>query len=87
MIAGCERIPPESVTSAPTFANRIDHTGDVIGQTSTSPGWMRSNCSSPVITRAVPEYEPRAAAMPLSSRAPASARLLLSSGSKTLLVA
>lgn len=36
MIAGWDKIPPVSVTSAPTLGKRTDHTGDVAGHTSTS---------------------------------------------------
>ena len=39
-------MPPVSVTNAPMLGKSTDQTGDVIGQTSTSPGWILSNSSS-----------------------------------------
>jgi hypothetical protein len=54
MMAGCDKIPPLSVTSAPMVGNSTDHTGEVIGQTSTSPGRSFPNPNSSSTTRTGP---------------------------------
>src|SRR5918992_1464455 len=64
--AGCERAPPESVTSPPIFVNRTTHDGLVILQTSTSPFLTWSNCSGESTTRATPSYTPADAPSPLT---------------------
>ena len=54
MIAGWDRMPPESVTNAPTLGKSTDHTGEVTGHTKTSPARSRSNSDSEWMTRTVP---------------------------------
>src|SRR5919106_6633770 len=54
MIAGCDRGPPVSVTRAPTLAKSTDKTGDVTGQTSTSPARSLPNSASFLVTRTGP---------------------------------
>jgi hypothetical protein len=46
--------PPVSVTSAPMVGNSTDHTGEVMGQTSTSPGCSLPNWNSSSTSRTGP---------------------------------
>lgn len=65
MIAGCDSAPPLSVIRPARFENSTDHTGEVIGQTSTSQGWSLWNSDSFLITRAGPREVPGDAAIPV----------------------
>lgn len=53
-MAEWESAPPVSVTSAPALEKSTDHTGEVIGQTRTSPGRSLWNSPSCRITRTGP---------------------------------
>src|SRR5690242_6195371 len=62
--AGCEVVPPVSVTSPPIFVNSTTHAGFVIWQTRMSPSRTWSNSSVVITTRAVPSTVPGEPAMP-----------------------
>ncbi len=56
--AGCETVPPASVTSPTILVNRTTHAGLVIWQTRMSPARTSSNWSSRRTTRAMPSTTP-----------------------------
>src|SRR3972149_5039724 len=63
--AGCETVPPASVTSPATLVKRTTHAGFVIWQTRMSPLRTSSNWSTVATTRAMPSTTPGDAATPV----------------------
>src|SRR3954468_8934256 len=62
--AGCEVVPPVSVTRPAILVNSTTHAGFVIWQTRRSPSRTGSNSSVVITTRAVPSTVPGGPAMP-----------------------
>src|SRR3954451_17334148 len=62
--AGCEAIPPASVTRPEILVNRTTHAGLVIRQTTISSRSTSPNCSAERTTRAVPSTMPAEAGRP-----------------------
>src|SRR5690606_38239915 len=62
-------IPPWSVTSAAAVAKSGVHVWDVMGATSTSPGWKRVASRMLLKTRALPRATPGEPGVPVSVRA------------------
>src|SRR5687767_8603230 len=83
MMAGCDNVPPASVTMAPAEGNSTDHEGLADAHTRTSPARSLPNSASEPITFTLPQYRPDAPAIPTSAFV--SASRWLSSGAITCL--
>ena len=66
--AGCEVVPPVSVTSPAILVKRTTHAGFVIWQTRMSPSRTSSNSSIVRTTRAIPSIVPGDAPRPVMTR-------------------
>ena len=64
--AGCDVVPPVSVTSAAILVNSTTQAGFVIWQTRMSPSRTASNSSTVMTTRATPSTTPGEPAIPLT---------------------
>ena len=64
--AGCETVPPASVTRPVILVNSTTQAGLVIWQTRMSPALTSSNWSSRSTTRAVPSTTPGEPPMPVN---------------------